>query len=205
MDEQEQSPLLHATSLDGELTQRAAAAAAAQPPPPPATTQPPQPPAAKLPPAQHATPSLGVLQLAAITFFAVSGGPYGFEDTVGSAGGYYAMLGLVILPLFWSFPLAFLTAELACAMPESGGHIVWVHRAFGPFWGHVNGVLALFTNAFDNALYPVMFCDYLEGMVYPDGRQFHLARGEMGAPFSRDCATPIPTPPDLVVDAGSWG
>ena len=46
-------------------------------------------------------------------------------------------------------------------IPESGGYVVWVNRAFGPFWAHQNAMWNLVSNAFDNALYPVMFVDYL--------------------------------------------
>jgi amino acid transporter len=31
------------------------------------------------------------------------------------------------------------SAELAAAMPENGGKIVWVKQAFGPFWSYQMG------------------------------------------------------------------
>ena len=78
--------------------------------------------------------SVGVLQLACITFFAVAGGAYGFEDTVGAAGGKVVLIGLLVVPILWSIPLALLTAELSSMIPEAGGHIVWVHKALGGYW-----------------------------------------------------------------------
>ena len=101
-------------------------------------------------------------QLVGVTFFAVCGGDYGIEDTVGAAGSRLTLLGLVVLPWIWSLPIALMTAELSSMIPESGGYVVWVHRAFGPFWAHQNAVWNLVANAFDNALYPVMFVDYLQ-------------------------------------------
>lgn len=71
------------------------------------------------------------------------------------------LLGLLVLPWIWSLPIALMTAELGSMIPEAGGYVVWIHRAFGPFWAHQNAVWNLVANAFDNALYPVMFVDYL--------------------------------------------
>lgn len=45
------------------------------------------------------------------------------------------MLGICVVPLIWSVPLALMTAELATMIPESGGHIVWIDRALGPYFG----------------------------------------------------------------------
>ena len=39
--------------------------------------------------------SVSVLQLAFITFFTVAGGPYGFEECVGAAGGWAVLVGLM--------------------------------------------------------------------------------------------------------------
>ena len=99
--------------------------------------------------------------LVGVTFFAVCGGDYGLEDSVGAAGPGLSLLGLLILPWIWSLPIALMTAELGAMIPETGGYVVWVHRAFGPFWAHQNAMWNLVSNAFDNALYPVMFVDYL--------------------------------------------
>jgi amino acid transporter len=54
-----------------------------------------------------------------------------------------------------------MTAELSAAMPEDGGYVVWVERAFGRFWGFQEGWLSWLNTLADNALYPVMFVDYL--------------------------------------------
>jgi len=54
-----------------------------------------------------------------------------------------------------------MTAELSAAIPEDGGYVVWVERAFGRFWGFQEGWLSWLCSFADNALYPVMFLDYL--------------------------------------------
>jgi len=57
--------------------------------------------------------------LVGVTFFAVCGGDYGIEDSVGSGGVAYSLLGLLLLPWFWSLPIALMTAELGAMIPEA--------------------------------------------------------------------------------------
>ena len=95
---------------------------------------------------------LTVIHLVGLTFFAVCGGDYGIEDAVGAAGPAYTLAGLLLVPWFWSLPIALMTAELGAMIPDMGGPVVWVARAFGPMVGHVNAVIHLVANFFDNAL-----------------------------------------------------
>ena len=105
---------------------------------------------------------LGVLSLAAIVFFNVSGGPYGIEDTVSSFGPGLTLLLLVLVPLLWSLPVALVMSELASAMPDEGGYVTWTTRAFGPFWGFQVGWWSWITSFVDVAVYPVLFAEYLK-------------------------------------------
>jgi len=102
---------------------------------------------------------LNLSGLVALTFFCVAGGAYGLEDAVGAGGPLIVLLAL--MPWLWSLPTALMTAELSTAMPEDGGYVVWVERAFGRFWGFQEGWLSWLCSFADNALYPVMFVDYL--------------------------------------------
>lgn len=112
-------------------------------------------------PPQHLRQHLSALHLVGLTFFAVCGGDYGIEDAVGAAGPMYTLVGLLLVPWLWSLPIALMTAELGSMIPDVGGPVVWVQRAFGDRIAHHNAVVHLVANFFDNALYPVMFCDYL--------------------------------------------
>ena len=85
---------------------------------------------------RHKGGRLRLFSLIAATFFMVSGGPYGIEDTLGGAGYLGALLILAIVPFVWSLPTTLMIGELASAMPAEGGFYVWVRRAFGPFWGY---------------------------------------------------------------------
>ncbi|KAF3970211.1 hypothetical protein ACB098_07G088500 [Castanea mollissima] len=108
-------------------------------------------------------PKLTVLPLIALIFYEVSGGPFGVEDSVKAGGGpLLSLLGFLIFPLIWSIPEALVTAELSTSFPENGGYVIWISSAFGPFWGFQEGFWKWFSGVMDNALYPVLFLDYLK-------------------------------------------
>ena len=115
------------------------------------------------------------LPLVAATYFMVSGGPYGIEDILGGAGFFWAIVILLLLPVFWSLPTALMIGELASAIPADGGFYVWVRRALGPFWGFQESWLSLTASIFDMAIYPAIFVLYL-GKLAPaltqDGRGY---------------------------------
>lgn len=108
-------------------------------------------------------PKLTLLPLIALIFYDVSGGPFGIEDSVKAGGGpLLSLLGFFIFPFIWSIPEALVTAELATSFPENGGYVLWISAAFGPFWGFQEGFWKWFSGVMDNALYPVLFLDYLK-------------------------------------------
>lgn len=114
---------------------------------------------------------LSALPLAAATFFMVAGGPYGLEEIVQKTGYRTSALILLLVPLVWSLPAAFLVAELGSGFPEEGGYYRWVARAMGPFWGFQEAWLSLAASIFDMAIYPTLFVLYM-------GRLFPKAGGE---------------------------
>jgi amino acid transporter len=113
------------------------------------------------PPAPPSARKLALLPLIAATYFIVSGGPFGLEDTVAKAGYGGAILILLLTPLLWSFPTTLMVSELASALPEDGGYYIWVKRGMGRFWGFQEAWLSLVGSVFDMALYPTLFVSYL--------------------------------------------
>jgi len=103
--------------------------------------------------------------LVAATYFMASGGPYGLEEAVGSAGYLGAILLVLVTPLIWSLPTGLMIAELAGAFPAEGGYYVWVRRAMGPFWGFEEAWLSFASSIFDLAIYPTLFVAYLGRLV----------------------------------------
>ncbi|KAL3361678.1 hypothetical protein AABB24_014512 [Solanum stoloniferum] len=108
---------------------------------------------------------VSLLPLIFLIFYEVSGGPFGVEDTVQAAGPLFALLGFLIFPLIWSVPEALITAEMGTMFPENGGYVVWVSSALGPYWGFQQGWMKWLSGVIDNALYPVMFLDYLKSAI----------------------------------------
>ena len=100
--------------------------------------------------------------LVAATFFMVSGGTYGTEDIVHGAGYGKAILILLLTPILWSLPTAFMIGELSTALPFEGGYYAWVRRAMGNFWGFQEAWLSLGASIFDMAIYPTLFVLYLD-------------------------------------------
>jgi amino acid transporter len=112
-------------------------------------------------PAKQKLAKLTLWPLVAATFFMVSGGTYGTEEIIHGAGYGRGILILVLLPVLWSLPTAFMIGELSSALPAEGGYYVWVRRGLGNFWGFQEAWLSLAASIFDMAIYPTLFIGYL--------------------------------------------
>ena len=117
-------------------------------------------------PFTHTHEKLGVLPLAIIVFYNVSGGPFGVETSVRAGGNFFALLGFLVMPIIWSLAEALMTAELGTAYPEASGGVAWVEEAFGTTAGWMSGYLGWIAGATDNAIYPVLFLDYLLALLH---------------------------------------
>jgi len=84
---------------------------------------------------------LGVISMAVLIFYNVSGGPFGIETTVRAGGNFYAILGFLVMPFVWSLQEALMTAELGTTFPEASGTVAWVEEAFGHGAGWMAGYL----------------------------------------------------------------
>ncbi|XP_052209482.1 probable polyamine transporter At1g31830 [Diospyros lotus] len=108
---------------------------------------------------------VSVLPLVFLIFYEVSGGPFGVEDSVQAAGPLLALVGFLAFPFIWSVPEALITAEMGTMFPEDSGYVVWVSSALGDFWGFQQGWMKWLSGVIDNALYPVLFLDYLKSAI----------------------------------------
>ncbi|XP_057966406.1 probable polyamine transporter At1g31830 isoform X1 [Malania oleifera] len=108
---------------------------------------------------------VSIIPLIFLIFYEVSGGPFGVEDSVKAAGPLLALLGFLLFPFVWSIPEALITAEMGTMFPENGGYVVWVSSALGPYWGFQQGWMKWLSGVIDNALYPVLFLDYLKSAI----------------------------------------
>lgn len=117
------------------------------------------------PEVNHGRKKLSLIPLIFLIFYEVSGGPFGVEDSVRAAGPLLALAGFLLFPLIWSVPEALITAEMGTMFPENGGYVVWVSSAIGPFWGFQQGWMKWLSGVIDNALYPLLFLDYLKSGI----------------------------------------
>jgi amino acid transporter len=129
-----------------------------------------------IPQAKKQVAKLTLWPLVAATFFMVSGGTYGTEQIVQGAGYGRAILILLLTPVLWSLPTAFMIGELSSALPAEGGYYAWVRRGLGNFWGFQEAWLSLVASIFDMAIYPTLFVAYLT-QIAPWFREGH--RGVM--------------------------
>jgi amino acid transporter len=100
------------------------------------------------------------IQLIAVVFFTVSGGPYGLEPLLTYAGQHGAILLLLLTPLLWDVPAIYAVLELNSMMPVTGGYYKWVKYALGTRWGFYEGWWTWLYTFVDLAIYPVLFVTY---------------------------------------------
>jgi amino acid transporter len=101
------------------------------------------------------------LQLVAVIFFTVSGGPYGLEPLLTYAGQHGALLLLMLTPMVWDVPAIFTVLELNSMMPIEGGYYRWVKHALGTRMGFYEGWWTWLYTFVDLAIYPVLFVQYV--------------------------------------------
>jgi amino acid transporter len=100
------------------------------------------------------------VQLAAIIFLTVSGGPYGLEPLFTYVGTHGALLLLLITPFLWDVPTILTVLELNAMMPVTGGYYQWVKHALGLRWAFFEGWWTWLYTFLDLAIYPVLFVTY---------------------------------------------
>jgi amino acid transporter len=103
---------------------------------------------------------LRILQLAAVIFFTVSGGPYGLEPLFSYAGKNGSLILLMIAPILWDVPTILTVLELNSMMPVNGGYYQWVKRALGLRLAFYEGFWTWLYTFVDLAIYPVLFIEY---------------------------------------------
>ncbi len=103
---------------------------------------------------------LRVVQLVAVIFLTVSGGPYGLEPLLTYAGNNGALLLLIVTPLLWDVPSILMVLELNSMMPVTGGYYQWVKKAIGLRFAFYEGWWTWLYTFVDLAIYPVLFVEY---------------------------------------------
>ena len=89
-------------------------------------------------------------------------GSFGMEDVVSSSGPGLTLLMILVLPLVWSVPLAFVSSELSAMIPEAGGLYRWIRRGMGEYWSFQAGWWWTLSLYVDSAVYVAMALDYMQ-------------------------------------------
>lgn len=105
--------------------------------------------------------TLNPLLLTGLMYTFTMGGGYGIEESVMGGGPLLTILSIIIMPVLMSLPTALVVAELASAVPSNAGFLMWVNLAFHRAFFLWTSLLSLLLILVDNALYPVLFSDYL--------------------------------------------
>ena len=113
------------------------------------------------------------IQLAAVIFLTVSGGPYGLEPLLEQTGANASLLLLLVTPLLWDIPTIFAILELNSLMPVTGGYYQWVKRALGLRWACYEGWWTWLYTFADLAIYPVLFVQYLS-FFFPGAEAYKI-------------------------------
>ncbi|RQM10418.1 hypothetical protein DD237_005435 [Peronospora effusa] len=112
-------------------------------------------------PGSHSHRQLGILSVALITYFNVSGGPWGSEPILAACGPFIGIVAVIIFPWVWCLPLSLTFAELFTAFPTDGSFCTWVGVAFGRPMGFQVGFWSWTSGVIDNAIYPCLIVDTL--------------------------------------------
>lgn len=89
-------------------------------------------------------------------------GSFGMEDVVSASGPGMTLLMIILLPLFWSFPMSFVASELGSMVPEAGGLYRWIRRAMGEYWSFQAGWWWTLSLYVDTAVYVALALDYAQ-------------------------------------------
>ena len=110
---------------------------------------------------QSQRPVIGLLGATVLSYFTVSGGPFGLEVAIAAGGPANTLCTLLAFTVFSALPSALMTAELSSALPGRGGFSYWVERGISPRVGALVNWISLINTAVDSSAYPGVAWDYL--------------------------------------------
>lgn len=108
---------------------------------------------------------LRLLPVVFMMYIFISGGAFGVEDMVGSAGPGITFIVLLILPIVWAFPYGLICTELGARYMEESGFYGWIRRALGKFAAYMSGWSMTLANFVDTAVYLVLAVEYLNAAL----------------------------------------
>jgi amino acid transporter len=116
-------------------------------------------------PAHAALKKISLAPFVAVLYAYCSGGPFGFEAIISTAGPGMALIFLLTVPFLFSVPVSLATAEMSTAMPVEGGFYRWTRTAFGDFWGFQCGWWNWTGTFLMSAAYGAAMADYVDTII----------------------------------------
>jgi len=92
---------------------------------------------------------------------------------ISTSGPGLAFIFLLLVPLFFSVPIALATAEMTTVMPVEGGFYRWSRAVLGDFWGFQSGWWNWTGTFLMSASYGVAMADYLDAWIPMHSRLEH--------------------------------
>jgi amino acid transporter len=118
--------------------------------------------------------SVRIFPVFCMIYIFASAGAFTIEDMVSASGPGLTILLLVLLPIFWSLPMALIACELGSALPGEGGFYTWVRRGLGDFWGFQAGWWWALSVFVDSSVYVVLTASYLQSWFGFDTFTYYL-------------------------------
>lgn len=119
---------------------------------------------------------VGLLAIVGTIYSLTAAGAYGIEDMVPSVGPGLCMVMLIVIPLVWAYPQAFVCAEMGSAIPAEGGPYKWVQETCGEFWGFQMGWWRTLGGYFNTVTYVVLASNYMASAFHLNGTQEYMVK-----------------------------
>ena len=119
---------------------------------------------------------VGLLAVVGTIYSLTAAGAYGIEDMVPSVGPGLCMVMLIIIPLVWAYPQAFVCAEMGSAIPAEGGPYKWVQETCGEFWGFQMGWWRTLGGYFNTVTFVVLASNYMASAFHLTGTQEYIVK-----------------------------
>lgn len=101
------------------------------------------------------------MMLLGIMYTFTMSGAYSIEETVMGGGILLALISIFVISIFMAAPTALVVSELASSAPSNAAFLMWINLSFPRVVYFVMIILSMLLIFIDNALYIVLFSDYV--------------------------------------------
>lgn len=114
--------------------------------------------------------TLSWIQIAAIVYFSVGGGPFGFEEGLTASTPAVCLTALTLMALLWALPQALFIAELATRFDL--GYNQWIVSSIGTTAAMAHNLIRVAFGVLTNGVYADLFSTYFSKVLSPSLLEF---------------------------------